>query len=263
VRIDVLGPLEVTDGDRAVPVVGQRQRALLAALALELGKAVPVAGLVEALWGANPPVTARTKLQAHVSALRKAFGQDVRDEGPLVTRAPGYLLRSGDVNLDLSVFEAQTTQGREALQAGRCVAASELFAAALALWRGPAFADIDSALIRGAAEKLQERRLRALEDKAEADLATGCCDNVVAEVWPSLTANPFRERLRAMVMIALYRLGCRAEALALYLDGHRVMVAELGLEPGPQLRDLHQRILADDPALAPVPLRGGPVIRGR
>ena len=99
------------------------------------------------------------------------------------------------------------------------MAASELFAAALALWRGPAFADIESSVIRSAAEKLQERLLRALEDKAEADLAIGRCDNVVDEVWPSLTANPFRERLRAMVMIALYRLGCRADALALYLDG--------------------------------------------
>jgi DNA-binding SARP family transcriptional activator len=257
-RIDVLGPVEVTDGGRVIPVVGQRQRALLAALTLELGKAVPVAGLVDALWGANPPATARTKLQAYVSALRKAFGQDVRDDGPLVTRLPGYLLRAEAVELDLSSFETLTARAREAAESGRCVAASELFAAALALWRGPAFADIESSVIRSAAEKLQERRLRALEDKAEADLAIGRCDNVVDEVWPSLTANPFRERLRAMVMIALYRLGCRADALALYLDGHRVMVAELGLEPGPQLRDLHQRILADDPGLSPIPLRGAP-----
>jgi len=261
-KFRLLGPLEYRAGEDDWRGIGApKWRSVLAALLIKAGQIVPADELINEVWGDKPPAKATNLISIYVLRLRRLIGDT--DGSILVTRAPGYLLRSGDVNLDLSVFEAQTTQGREALQAGRCVAASELFAAALALWRGPAFADIDSALIRGAAEKLQERRLRALEDKAEADLATGCCDNVVAEVWPSLTANPFRERLRAMVMIALYRLGCRAEALALYLDGHRVMVAELGLEPGPQLRDLHQRILADDPALAPVPLRGGPVIRGR
>jgi DNA-binding SARP family transcriptional activator len=220
-RINVLGPIELTVADRTVPLTGQRQRALLAALTLEAGKAVAVDRLVDFVWDTNPPPTARARIQAHVSALRQAIGQSAGETaGPLLTRPP------------------------------------ELFASALALWRGSAVADIESPLIRSAADKLAERRLLGLEAKADADLVLGRCGGVAAELSPSLGAHPFRERMRAMLMLALYRLGCRADALALYRDGQQLMVAELGLEPGPQLRGpqlrgLHQRILADDPALLP------------
>ena len=145
---------------------------------------------MDAIWGANPPATARTKLQAYVSALRKAFGQDVRDDGPLVTRLPGYLLRAEAVELDLSSFEALTARAREAAESGRCVAASELFAAALALWRGPAFADIESSVIRSAAEKLQERRLGRWRIRPRPIWPSDAADNVVDGSAPSLTANP-------------------------------------------------------------------------
>jgi DNA-binding SARP family transcriptional activator len=250
VRINTLGPIEVIVGGRVIQLTGQRQRALLAALALERGRAVPVERLVDVLWDVNPPATARAKIQAHVSALRQAIGQDMRTaDGPLATRPPGYALQLKGVELDLAEFEALTAQASAAAAAGQPAAASRLYAQMLALWRGSAFADVESPLIRSAAAKLEERRLLGAEAKADADLALGQHDRVVSEVAPWLAMHPFRERMRAMLMLALYRLGCRADALALYRDGYQQMVAELGLEPGPQLRALHQHLLADEPAL--------------
>jgi DNA-binding SARP family transcriptional activator len=250
VRVNVLGPIEVTAGERLIRPAGQRQRALLAALALEQGRAVPVDRLVDAIWDVHPPATARAKVQTHVSVLRQAIGQDAAlPDGPLLTVPPGYALRREGVDLDLAEFDQLTAQAEGAAGARQPAEASARYADALSLWRGSAFADVDSPLIRAAAAKLEERRLLAAEAKAKADLAVERCDHVVAELSPWLTMHPFRERMRAMLMVALYRLGCRADALALYREGHQLMVAELGLEPGPQLRDLHQHILADDPAL--------------
>jgi DNA-binding SARP family transcriptional activator len=255
-RIDVLGPIQVTAKGRSVCLAGQRQRALLAALTLELGKVVPVERLVDVLWDAEPPASARVKVQAHVSALRHAIGQGTwAAERPLLTRPPGYVLCREGAELDLADFDALIAEAKEAAESRDQVAASDLYGDALALWRGSAFADVRSLLIRSAADRLEDRRLLAWEAKAEADLALGRCDRVAAELPRWLAAHPFRERMRAVLMLALYRLGCRADALALYRDGHQVMVAELGLEPGPPLRALHQRILADDPLLLAHPAR--------
>jgi DNA-binding SARP family transcriptional activator len=258
VRIDVLGPIQLTAHGRAVRLAGQRQRALLAALTLEFGKVVPVDRLIDILWDVSPPPTARVKVQAHVCAVRQAIGHDGwAANGPLVTRPPGYVLRSEGIELDLAEFDALTTQANEASESRQPAAAAELLGAALALWRGSAFADVTSPLIRSAADSLEDRRLLACEAKAEADLALGRCDRVVAELRQWLVSHPFRERMRAMLMLALYRLGCRADALAVYRDGHRLMVAEFGLDPGPPLRVLHQHILADDPGLLAQPVRPG------
>lgn len=244
-HIEVLGPIEVTESGQAIRVAGQRQRALLAALALNQNRVVSVARLVDVLWGFDPPATARAKVQAHVSALRQALGA----AGVIETRPPGYALSESGADVDLAEFETLRTLAAAAHEAGECALASQRYAAALALWRGPACADVTSALIRTAAAALEERRLFAVEAKAEADLALGRCAAVAADLAVPLALHPLRERLRALVMQALYRLGCRADALSLYREGRQVMIAELGLEPGPQLRRLHQRILADDPAL--------------
>lgn len=257
-RIEVLGPLQVTADGRTIQLAGQRQRALLAALTLELGNVVSLERLVDVLWDTDPPATARVKVQAHVCALRQAIGPDRPTAGgPLVTRPPGYALGHDGVDLDLAEFDVLTTQAKEASQARQPAAASELYGIALAIWRGPAFADVRSPLIRGAADRLEDRRLLAREAKAEADLALGRSDRVIAELPQWLAAHPFRERMRAMLMLALYRLGCRADALMVYRDGHHLMVAELGLEPGPPLRALHQHILADDPLLLAQPASAG------
>jgi DNA-binding SARP family transcriptional activator len=250
VRIEVLGPIRITSDGQSIRLAGQRQRALLAALTLELGKVVPVDRLVDILWEMTPPPTARVKVRAHASALRQAIGQDASAaDGPLLTQPPGYVLCHEGVELDLVEFDELTGQAKEASGSRQSATASELLGAALAMWRGSAFADVRSPLIRSAADSLEDRRLLACEDKAEADLTLGRSDRVVAELPQWLTAHPFRERMRGMLMLALYRLGCRADALAVYRDGHQLMVAELGLEPGPPLRALHQYILADDPRL--------------
>ncbi len=262
-RINVLGPIEAIVGDRVIRLTGQRQRALLAALALAQGKAVAVGWLVDALWDTTPPPTARAKIHSHVSGLRQAIGDGAGgQEGPVVTQLPGYTLRCEGVELDLATFDALAARAEKASAAGQSAAASEMLADALALWRGRAFADVESQLIRSSAENLDERRLLGIEAKAEADLALGRWNRAVAELSPWLAAHPFRERMRAMLMLALYQIGCRADALDLYRNGHELMVGELGLEPGPQLRELHRQILTDDPAVQ-APGREALAIAGR
>lgn len=248
--IKILGPVEIAKGAHDVRLAGQAQRALVAALALRRGGVVPVSMLAEAIWDGVPPATARTKIQAHVSALRRALGQPTRRVcGPLLTIESGYAFCSACVRLDLVAFDEFAAKGRTAFDVGDPGAASDLFGAALALWRGEVFAELSSPALRAAAQPLEERRLLAIEAKAEADLALRRPEVVVAELSTWLVTMPLRERLRGLVMLAQYRLGCRAAALSTYREGHRIMVAEAGLEPGPQLRSLHQQLLADDPAL--------------
>jgi DNA-binding SARP family transcriptional activator len=179
VHIKVLGPIEVTEEGREIRLAGQRQRALLAALVLDLGRTVPVSRLVDVLWGGSPPPTARAKVQAHVSAIRQAIGHPGRTaDEPLLTCPPGYVLGPQGVDLDLVRFEELTTRAYVASGSGDPAVASGHFAAALGLWRGPAFADVASPLIRAAAAVLEERRLLAVEAKAAADLALGRCETV-------------------------------------------------------------------------------------
>jgi DNA-binding SARP family transcriptional activator len=247
-RIKVLGPIEITDDGRVIRLAGPAQRALVAALALDHGTVVPVGRLTEILWGDRPPATARTKIQAHVSAVRQAMGRSVREAGgPLLTVPPGYLLSSSDMDLDLAEFYALTARGTAAAEAGDPAAASALLGDALALWRGPAFADVSSAPVRAAAECLDEHRLLAAETKAEADLTLGRTATVVAELSVRLISHPFRERSRGLLMLALDRLGCRAEALRVYRAGYQVMLHELGVAPGPWLRGLYERIMDGAP----------------
>jgi DNA-binding SARP family transcriptional activator len=247
VQIKVLGPMEVSRDGRVIRLSGRGQRTLLAALALEHGRVVMVDRLIDILWDAAPPASARTRIHAHISAMRQIVGQATqRGTGPLLTAASGYALSSDGVHTDLASFSTLAADGRAASQSGRPAVASELFAAALALWRGPALADVTAPAIRAAARPLDESRLLTVEGKAEADLAIGRCDMVVAELSAWVPAQPLRERLRALLMTAFYRLGCRSDALSLYREGRQIMIAELGIEPSPQLRDLHQRILVDD-----------------
>jgi len=235
-------------------LAGERQRALVSVLALEHGNVVPLGRLLDVLWDSNAPATARTKLQGHVSALRRAIcwsAQPFDDVSPdfLVTCGSGYMLRSEGVELDLQQFETLIAQARAAMKSDQLQAASELYASALGLWHGPAFADVELRGVRDMAWALDERRLFAVEKKAETDLALGRAEVVTAELSVWVTGHPLRERLFALLMLALYRLGCRADALRLYRIGRQAIVAELGLEPTSELCRLHRRILADDPAL--------------
>ena len=251
VRINVLGPLEVRHGGELIPLTGMKQRVFLSSLALNPRAAVPVSVLIDALWGAVPPRTARIKVHTHVSDLRKRLGPyraSQPDGWPVVTGPGGYQL-SSDIELDSWEFEDNASRARQASRLSEYGQASELFARAMAMWRGPALADVDSDAIRAAASALNAKRLLAIEGKAEADLQLGWLDEVVADLVPVAAANPLRERLRGQLMLALYRRGCRNEALAVYRDGHQAISRELGLPPGPQLRRLQQFVYRDDPAL--------------
>ncbi len=250
-QVKVLGPVEVTNGDRVIQLAGRGQRALLAVLALEHGRSVTFDQLADILWNGTPPASARNKIQAHVSALRKAMAHPDGDNGlqSLVTTPSGYMLSGDTVRTDLASFGTLIANSRAYAESGDFATVSTMLGTALALWRGPVCADVTVSAIRASAAPHEERRLLAVEAKGEADLAIGRYESVVVELLQWLAVRPLRERLRALLMVALYRLGCLAEALQLYLEGRQVMIDELGLEPGPLLRELHQRILAGDTTL--------------
>jgi YVTN family beta-propeller protein len=248
VRYGILGPLEVRDGERTVALAQGRQRLLLTVLLLHANRAVSSDRLIDALWGEAPPVSATGSLHNLVSGLRKALGA-----GRLVTQGRGYLLQVADEELDARRFDALSAHGRAALAADQPGRAAELLRDALALWRGPAFGDLayEAALQDGAAS-LEERRLGAVEDRVDADLALGRHAELIAELDRLVAENPLRERLRGQQMLALYRSGRQADALRAYADARRQLVEQLGIEPGPGLRALERAVLEQDPALGGV-----------
>lgn len=247
----ILGPLEAEKDGRLLTLGGSKQRAVLALLLLHANQVVPRNRLIDELWGERAPETAATALQGYVSGLRKALGAE-----RIVTRAPGYLLQIEPDALDLGRFERLVREGRDALAAGDARQASEKLTAALALWRGTPLADLDATSLAYAESlRLQELRLSALEDKFEAKLALGHHAEIVAELESLASQHPLREKLRGQLMLALYRCGRQAEALEAYKEARRLLVGELGLEPGAGLRGLEQAILNHDPALEPPPAR--------
>jgi DNA-binding SARP family transcriptional activator len=253
-RINVLGPIEIISDGRVRSPGGPGQRALLATLALDHGRVVTVDRLTRILWADRPPATARTKIQAHVSALRQVMGHSPADAGsPLLTVPPGYLLADQAVDLDLAEFSGLMSQGLAAAETGEPAAAAELLGQALALWRGTAFTGVSAIPILAAAEGLDARRLMAADAKAEADLELGRYATVVTELSALLIAHPLRERSRGLAMLALDRLGCRADALSLYRSGEQALRRELGIEPGGWLRGVYERILTSDPGIGPGP----------
>jgi DNA-binding SARP family transcriptional activator len=243
----ILGPLEVAAGDSLVALAGAKQRALLALLLLSANEVVSSDRLIDEMWGEHSPESGRTALQVRVSQLRKALGP----AGPLlVTRPPGYVLRLEREQLDLYRFERLVD---EAAAAEPAVAAAKL-RDALALWRGPALAEFAyESFAQAAIGRLEELRLAALEKRIEADLACGRHADLVAELEALVAQAPLRERLRGQLMLALYRCGRQAEALAVYQATRRALVDELGIEPSLPLRRLEQAILRQDPSLAPMP----------
>ena len=242
----ILGPLEVREQDRVVSLGGTRQRALLAILLTRANQVVSKSRLIDELWGEEPPETAANVLQVYVSRLRKVLPPEL-----LLTRSPGYVLRLDPAQLDLHRFERLVEQAGETLAAGVAEAAASTLREALALWRGPAFADfVERPFARAEAARLDELRLTALERRIEADLALGRHGELVGELKALIDEHPLRERLRGQLMLALYRSGRQAEALDVYRETRRRLVGELGIEPGPALHELEQAILRQDPALA-------------
>ena len=246
-RFCVLGPLEAYADGRSVAVGGGRQRALLALLLVHAGEVVSRDRLIEELWAGDPPPGGSQSLDAYLSRLRRAF----REAGAgdvLATRSPGYVLHAEET--DARRFEALAAEGRETLAAGEAGRAAQVLAEALALWRGAAYAEVaDEFWARAEAGRLAELRLSATEDRIEAELALGRHAALVPELELLVSREPTRERLTGQLMLALYRSGRQADALAAYRTLRGSLIEELGLEPGPDLRRLETAVLAQDPAL--------------
>lgn len=245
----ILGPVEALELERSIPLGGLLQRAVLAILILHRGEVVSSDRLIDELWGAQPPATAAKTLQSYVSRLRKALGTDV-----LRTQGGGYLLAVDAEQIDAERFARLTNEGRAALASGDAGRARTLAESALALWRGEALGDLAfRSFAAGEVARLEEGRLAALEDLAEAGLALGRHRELVGELERFLAEHPHRERARGLLMLALYRSGRHADALEAYQRGRRALADDLGLDPGPALRELEERILEHDPLLGAPP----------
>jgi DNA-binding SARP family transcriptional activator len=248
----VLGPLQVAANGTFLPLGGAKQRAVLALLLLHVNEVVPSERLIDELWGETPPESAANMLQGYVSHLRKTL-EPGRKRGAhelLVSRPSGYTLQIRPDQLDAERFERLTGEGRQLLASGDADAAAERFREALSLWSGPALADLArEPFARADAERLEELRLAALEDRIDADLGLGRQDELVPELEILVKRHPLQERLRAQLMLSLYRSGRQAEALAEYQSIRRLLFDELGLVPSRELQDLEKAILAHDHAL--------------
>src|SRR3954451_16031946 len=242
----ILGPLEVRADGRALELGGPKPRALLAMLALHANRPVSAERVAVALWGEDTPPRAVKTVQVYVARLRKALG----DPEVLVTTPGGYCLRVRPGELDAERFERQVADGRRALAAGRGEDAAAELREALELWRGPPLAELASAPFAPAEiARLEEQHLAALEVRVEADMAAGRHAELVGELQQLTSAHPWRERLHAQLLLALYRSGRQADALEAYRHAREVLVEQLGIEPGAELHDLHEAILAHDPAI--------------
>ncbi|MGW3728456.1 BTAD domain-containing putative transcriptional regulator [Streptomyces sp. NPDC000851] len=245
-RFSVLGPVRAWRGEESLSTGSPQQRALLAALLLREGRTATAAELIDALWGEEPPSQALAALRTYASRLRK-----VLDAGVLVSESGGYAIRSvADGALDLAVTQGLAADAEKAKNAGDLCRARELLGRAVALWDGEALAGVPGPYAEAQRVRLEEWRLQLLESRLDMDLEQGCHAEAVSELTALTAAHPLRERLRELLMLALYRSGRQAEALAVYADTRRLLADELGVDPRPGLQDLQHRILQADPGLA-------------
>jgi DNA-binding SARP family transcriptional activator len=254
----ILGPLEVRRDGSELGLGGRNQRAVLALLLLHANQVVSIERLAEDLYGGATPVTAVTQVHRQVSELRRAIDPARADDASVIeTRPPGYLIRVAPGALDLHRFELLTGQAARAMDTGDPAAAAESLREALALWRGPALADLSyESFAQGPAARLEELRLAALEARIEAELALGHHSTAIPPLRELVAEHPLREHLRELLMVALYRSGRQVEALDLYRATRSELVDTFGVEPGPGLQQLEQAILRHEPELAP-PRSGG------
>lgn len=245
----ILGPLEVREGDAQLPLGGAKQRGLLALLLIRANEVVSRDRLIDELWGEEPPKAAPNVLQTYVSHLRKVIGAET-----LVTRPPGYAIEINPNQLDLHNFERLVEDAGTALGVNDAESAAASCREALAMWRGPALADFTyEPFAEPVIARLEELRLVALERRIDAELELGRHEELVGELEGLVAEHPLRERLRAQLMLALYRSGRQAEALEAYQSARRALVDELGIEPTRSLQDLNTSILQQDPSLEVAP----------
>ena len=245
----ILGPVQIRCADSSVPVTRPRELALLAALLVSYGKVVSVGDLAQALWGEQPPSTGRRQVAICISRLRQAFAAADGPADAIATSNPGYVISAG--RLDAVHFEELATWARAARAAGQPQRAAELFRTGLRLWRGPALHGIERPFASIEAARLEERRATATEELIDCELELGRHADLIGELLALVAADPLRERPRGQLMLALYRSGRAAEALGVYRDGRQLLVESLGVEPGPELQQLHQAILRHDTTVFP------------
>ncbi len=237
----ILGPLEVLDDGDVITVAGRKQRTLLAVLLLNANRVVSIDSLIDALWGESPPSTAGKAIQVYVSQLRRILGK-----GHLQTKTPGYVFKVESNELDLHRFEELLHQAKDP----SCEAPAETLRSALALWRGPVLEEFAyESFARLELARIDELRLTCLEERTENDLTGGRHAEIIGDLEALVAEHPLRERLRGLLMLALYRSGRQAEALEVYQETRRILVDELGIEPGKSLRDIEKAILRQDPSL--------------
>lgn len=244
-EFQVLGPLQVIDGGQPLPLGGRRQRLVLACLLARANRPVTTATLIDEVWGDDPPEAARNSLQSYISHLRKALGTD-----RLVNAPGGYMLEVAPADIDAGRFEALVQRARTETHADPADVVATLDAA-LGQWRGPAFADLaDERSLAGEIARLEHLRLSATETKLGAALAAaGRHEALVGELESLTSRHPLRETLWGQLMLALYRSGRQGDALAAYTRARTVLRDDLGIDPSPELRDLHGRMLRQDPGL--------------
>ncbi|MFI6462662.1 BTAD domain-containing putative transcriptional regulator [Streptomyces sp. NPDC050528] len=245
-RFSVLGPVRAWRGPVSLPMGSPQQRALLAALLLREGRTATAGELIDALWGDDPPSQALAAVRTYASRLRK-----VLDAGVLVSESGGYAVRGlPEGALDVAEVHDLANEAEKAKSAGDLCHARDVLGRALALWDGEPLAGLPGPYAEAQRVRLEEWRLQLLESRLDMDLEQGCHAEAVSELTALTAAHPLRERLRELLMLALYRSGRQAEALAVYADTRRLLADELGVDPRPGLRELQQRILQADPGLA-------------
>lgn len=262
--VGVLGPVEVLRDGVALDLGGPQQRAVVAHLAIDAGRVVPVERLIDRVWGDQPSRTPLGTLQSYVSRLRRVLEPDRPAGTPpqvLVSEAPGYVLRVEPGAVDAHAFTARLGEARQAAAAGYASQALQHFDSALALWRGSALAGVGpDDQVRPIVVRLEEERALAVEERFDALLALGRHAEAVPALQAAVDATPLRERLWAQLALALYRSSRQADALRAVATARATLLDELGLDPGPELRELENRILAHDPALLAVPAAVAPVM---
>jgi DNA-binding SARP family transcriptional activator/tetratricopeptide (TPR) repeat protein len=247
-RFRLLGSVEANVDGRPVPLGGPKPKTVLVLLAVNAGRVVGVDRLVDVVWGEEPPHNARSSLYTYVSTLRRALGDVISKRGG------GYLFTAPADQVDLYVFTQLVEDGRRLLADGAPAEAVGRFDAALALWRGPALGDVPGAWAEAERVRLEELRLVTVQDAAEAKLGLGRGESLVVQLTAAVAEHPLRERLRGLLVLALHQAGRQADALACYREGRAVLLDELGVEPGPELRAAHEQVLRDDDARPAEPL---------
>ncbi|GII60972.1 SARP family transcriptional regulator [Sphaerisporangium krabiense] len=257
IRFSLLGPLKAWRDEEEIDLGWARQQAVLAVLLLEMNRPVSVTALVDAVWGHDPPRNARSTVQTYVSRLRRVLQPGLTSNAPqaiLVSTDAGYQVRGDPSELDVVAFERHLTAAQDHRERGDHEAAARRVTAALALWRGEPLGGLQGPRAEAERRRLSERHGLARELLAAIRVELGQSTEAIAELTRLIGDFPLQERPRGLLMLALYRAGRQADALAAFQDVRRLLAEELGIDPGPELRDLHERILRGEDDLAgPVP----------